>query len=633
MMTYEQMKQIIIQCCDDYYNQNESNFSDAEFDSLKDEFAQKYPNDPLLKQIGAPVDNSHWEKAIHTIPMTSLNKVNTQEEFINWAKSIGDNMYCVNDKLDGISIACRFDHGKLISAITRGDGKVGEEIYRNVIKMKNIKCNNKIFSGTLRGEIVLKQKDFEDLNILLVSNGKKPMSNPRNAASGIAKRLDGDNAEYLTVLFYDCDSNFKTEEEKFQYIESLGFKTSFWNVVFIDEVLIIYKNFEDYLRKKSEYDIDGLVIRANSMYLQKKLGWFSNGNPVSLVAWKFGAMSGETTLLDIDWHNGNQQTISPVLVFETVNLGTNISRASLSNLDLFQQANLAKGDKIMISRANDVIPFFCGVSKKSGNQPFEYPKTCSSCGEKTVVKGKFLYCDNDDCVANVVGSLNKYVTKTNMLGLAESTLVKLNVAGLVETPVDLYRITAKDVLTLEGFASRSAQKVIDIINDKKEMTLPIFIGALNIAGFSESMTKLLVSDGYDTLEKIRNITKRELVNIKGIESKKADMFLDGIKKKSELIEDLLSVGIKIKQKEKVMAKKDAKLAGKSFCVTGALEMGKREEFITMVEDNGGVYKSSITKDLNFLVMNDTYSGTGKNLKASNLGVTIINENEFLNMLE
>ena len=638
-MTYNEMKNILINASDAYYNKSISIMSDEEFDNLKDEFISLYPNDNFLKQVGASVNNSRWEKVEHKIPMSSLNKVHHRDEFLKWTDSIGDNKYIANDKLDGISINCRFEQGKLVSALTRGDGVTGEEIFRNVVKMKNIKCN-KNFSANLRGEIVIKQNDFVALNEKLSKSGEKTMSNPRNAASGIAKRFDGSNSEYLTVLFYDCNGDFKTEEEKFKYIESLGFETSYWKVGSVDDILEVYKNFEDFKRKESEYDIDGLVVKADNISLQKKLGLIGS-NPKAQIAWKFEAMTAETTLIDIEWNVGNQQILTPVAIFETVRLGANVSRASLCNVDMFIEMNLAKGDKILVSKRNDVIPKCESIIKKSGNKPFEYPKTCPVCNEPTTIKGKFLYCLNDDCDSNIIGSLNKFIDKTGMLGISESTLTKLYESGLVKTSADLYRISVDEVLSLEGFAEKSAQKVIDIINSHKEMNLATFIGALNIPQFSESMTKLLVEAGYDNLDKLMKISKSELVSIKGIEEKKASAFLNGINKKKELIKDLLKVGVKIIEKRSTgMKSSSSKLSGKSFVFTGAIERidpetskhytrDKLQEFVVM---NGGTTPSSLSKETTYLVQADPSSQSTKTQKAQKFGTSIISETEFFKMI-
>jgi DNA ligase (NAD+) len=639
-MFYEKMKQTLISASDSYYNKSESILTDEEFDILKAEFKSLFPNDPLNTTIGAPVDNSHWEKAEHDILMTSLNKCNEVSEFLKWVNITKVDELVITTKLDGISLNLKYVNGKLEQAITRGDGIYGEVITRNVIKMKNVKKSIGNFTGNLRGEIVLKQKDFESLNKKLSNSGEKLMSNPRNAANGIAKRLDSTDSEYLTVLYYFTTGDFKTEAEKFKYIENLGLETAYWKLVNIDGAVKVYKEFEDHKRAESEVDIDGMVISVNNLEIQKKLGLI-NDNPKYSIAWKFKAMFAKTKLIDISWQPGNQQILTPVAIFETVRLGADISRASLCNVDMFITMNLAKGDEILVSRRNDVIPKVESIIKKSGNKPFEYPKTCTACGELTTIKGKFLYCLNEDCDSNVIGSLNKFIDKTDMLGISESTLTKLYNSGKVNTPADLYKLTKEDVLSLDGFAERSAQKVIDIINEKKEMNLPVFIGSLNIPQFSESMAKLLVESGYDTLDKMLKISKSELLSIKGIEDKKAMAFLNGINKKKELIKDLLKVGVVIKQKEKVMKKSGGKLIGKSFVFTGAINRenpetpGKhynRETLQLFVIENGGTTPSSLSKEVNYLVQADKNSVSSKTQKAIKYGTNIISEEEFFTML-
>jgi len=634
----EELRQLLNIASDAYYNNSDSSYlTDEEFDKFKDELKTLSPDDPFLKQIGSPVkDNSHWEKREHKIAMSSLNKCNTVEEFRKWAEDIGDSLYCVNDKLDGISLDEEYENGKLEYATTRGEGDIGENIVRNVLKMKNVKPNIKNFTGNLRGEIVLFQEDFEKINEICKKNNKKPFSNPRNAASGIAKKLDGTFCEFLTVLYYNCTGNFKTEKEKFEYIESLGLKTSYWDVGTVDDMVATYEKFEEGIRAKSQYCIDGLVIKANSIELQTKHGDLG-GNPKAQIAWKFEAMKGKTKLVDIPWQMGNQQILTPVAIFDTIQLGANISKASLCNVDMFLQMKLAKGDEIIVSRRNDVIPKVESISKRSGNKPFEYPKTCPICNAPTTIRGKFLYCVNEECDGNVIGGLNKYVQKVDMKGLAESTLVKLYQKELIATPADLYRLTVEDVLSCDGFAQRSAEKVIEIINSRKELNLAIFVGALNIPQFSESMTKLLIAEGYDDLDKILKITKEELVKIKGIESKTADSFLKGIDKKKQLIKDLLDVGVTIKSKQERKGNSMSnKLGGKFYIFTGAINRidpatGKhynRDTLEGFVIENGGNISPSMNKETNFLVQADKNSKSSKTKKAEQYGTEIIDEEEF-----
>jgi DNA ligase (NAD+) len=633
------MKSKLIEASDAYYNNSTSIMSDEEFDNLKDQFARLYPEDEFLKSIGASVDNSHWEKGKHNIAMTSLNKCNEVSEFEKWVNSTNVDDFVLTTKLDGISLNLQYVNGKLEQAITRGDGITGENILRNVIKMKNVKKSLGNFTGNLRGEVVLKQTDFESLNKKLMNAGEKLMSNPRNAASGIAKRLDSTNSEYLTVLYYFITGDFKYETEKFKQIEKFGLETSYWKKVDRQSAIEEYNEFENTKRIEYGIDIDGLVISVNELNIQNRLG-FVNNNPKYSIAWKFGAMKGITKLRDIEFSNGNQKVITPVLIFDTIRLGTNISRCTMSNIDLFLKANLSNGDEVEIAKFNDVIPGFVRVVKKSGNKPFEYPKTCPTCGEPTTIKGKFLYCLNEECQSNIIGSLNKYIEKTEMLGISESTLVKLYEADLVKSPADLYRLNEDDILKLEGFAVKSAKKVIEIINSKKELTLPIFIGSLNIPQFSSSMTEILIENGYNTLEAILNITKEQLIRLKGIEEKTAVAFLSGISKKKQLIADLLNVGITIINKSIVTSNViGGKMQNEIVVFTGAIQRidsngdrWTRKMLQQLVYDNGGSCADDIKNGVTLLVQADQNSTSSKSKKANSLGIKIVSEENFFKLL-
>ena len=355
-MTKKVLRDLLVKASDSYYNSAESIISDEEFDIGFKYFTAKYPNDELNKQIGAKIKTSEWKKALHKIRMCSLNKANTAEEFHKWASTILDKFYIIMDKCDGISIAMEYENGELVKAITRGDGIEGEDIYKNVINMKNVKMTIPNFTGSIRGEIVMFVTDFEQLNVILKEKGEKEHSNPRNTAAGVAKRFDGNNTEFLTVLYYDATGKWETEEQKLNWLNSQGLKTCFWTKCDIHHCQDYYEEYEKHLRAETPYDVDGLVIKANSIALQDKLGLLGE-NPRAQIAWKFTSMKAETTLLDIDWQVGANRRITPVAVLEPIKVGGVIVRkASLHNLRYFNDLMPYKNARVLISRRGDVIP-------------------------------------------------------------------------------------------------------------------------------------------------------------------------------------------------------------------------------------------------------------------------------------
>lgn len=648
-------KQVIIskllEASDAYYNGSAPIMSDAEYDKLYDEFKLKYPNDPFLKTIGAPISPaSKWEKATHKIPMGSLNKVVNETELKDWTRKNNINYVCVSEKLDGISLDIEYEDGKLVKAITRGDGTIGEDITKNVINMENVRLflkvtllNGKVypFEGSLRGEIILKQKDFESVVALQKLRNEEPLKNLRNGASGIAKRYDGKYSEYLSVIYYDITEDLPVKSSKFLFIENiLHLPTSFVGHCSTDFVKEIYTNYEEIKRIKLDYEIDGLVVEIDDLEKYKELGE-KDKRPKGAVAYKFTSMKKETKVLGVTWQLGKSGTLTPVAELEPVEMGgVEVKRASLHNFDNFRKLNLHENDVVLISRRGDVIPYVERVVKHTNYVLYKSPEFCPVCKEVVIQNGKFLVCENEFCDGAIVGDLKKWVNITEMqsLGIGEKTIEKLYGEYLISYPKDFYKLKSEDIENLDGFGKKSAEKIIEIIQSKKELPLNQFIGGLNIRNFSTSMTDLLIENGYNTLDKILSVSYDELVSIKGIEEKTALDLLGGLDNKLEIIEGLLQNGVKIKEKE-VMKIDDDKLDGMSFCFTGGVqatdengERYARDKLHELVVKNGGIIKTSVQNGLNYLVQADPSSQSSKTRKALNLGVKIISDIEFLKMI-
>jgi DNA ligase (NAD+) len=350
-----------------YYN-DEPIMSDEEYDAIFDELMILDPQNRVLSATGAPVeDDSPWTKSKHKIPMTSLNKVNTIEQFQKWHQNCGRSMLTMSEKLDGISIDLEYHKGKLIKAITRGDGIEGEEITRNVLKMKNVKSvlpkahasENINYNISLRGEIIMTQEDFDNLNQIFTQKGKKPLKNKRNSTAGIARGLDGENCEYLSVVYYDTTLSVDTAEDRFDFIRSLGLPTAFiCGFKNIDTCIEIYNEYQENKRAKLNYDIDGLVIEVDNLNDKAHLGELY-GNLKGAIAWKFGSMNVESIVKAIEWQFGSSNgRITPVCIIEPVQLaGVTVQKASLHNVDIFMKLKPYKGAKCIVSRRGDVIPY------------------------------------------------------------------------------------------------------------------------------------------------------------------------------------------------------------------------------------------------------------------------------------
>jgi len=640
-MPYEDMKRTLIRACDSYYNKSFSEMSDKDFDALKDEFRYHWPDDPFLKTIGAPPPEvSEWEKTKHAIPMYSCNKVNTPDELEEWATGNGgaDAELMTSEKLDGISIDIPYMEGNITHAITRGDGEIGENILSNAVRFQGVKQTLPIkYSGSVRGEVMMKKSDLKAVNLICEERGIHPYQNVRNAASGIARNQDGTFSEYLFVQFYYASGDFKTKKEMFEFIENtLGLPTSRHFHGNLETAKVVYNEYEQSIRASLDHEIDGLVVEFDNLALQEQLG-MKNENLRGQIAFKFTSEKVQTKVVGVDWQLGTQGRLTPVLHMEAVALaGVTVRKASVHNLQIFYEFNFHEGDTILVERANDVIP---QVVKNLSNHPGQergqkltVPTECPVCGSRPEFTDKFLMCVNPDCAGGKLGSLIKWVKKLDLKGIGGSTLERLYNSGYVQTPADLYKLRPEMICEMEGFGRSSANKIIDTLNAKKELTLVEFIGGLNMVGFGRGTAKKLIKGGYDTVDKIINAGIAQIAEVGGIGVVTAQSIHSGLKKKADVIEQLFANGITIKEAVKMGSKGSTHpLSGKSVVFTGKLSL-VRKEAQAMVESVGGSCPSSISQDTDYLVIADPTSTSSKAQKARKWGINLIGEAEFLAMM-
>lgn len=629
MTTYQEedrvkeLEGLLAKAQNDYYNSTPT-VSDEVYDAWKDELSDLSAVSFYLKAVGAPPPVSEWVKVKHIHPMGSLNKVNTLEEMSEWVTTYapGEELV-VSEKLDGISVSVRYVNGKLTQALTRGDGKIGEDITVNVARMKGVP--DRIPRKTtclVRGEIIIRKSDFED-------HFKDKYSNTRNAASGISKRYDGQSCEHLSVLFYKVlgGPKLETEADQFRFIESMGLSTPGWSLSRMQPgsttPLDIWVEYHTYKRDKLDYDIDGLVISVNDLGRQFLLGE-KDLRPTGAVAFKFAPVTRESVLRSITWQTGGTGRITPVANFDPVNLlGAKIENASLYNWRYISTLKLDVGAKILVARANDVIPRVVSVISRVGTIAAP-PTECPSCGSEVVAEGEFHVCPNrDGCPAQVVGRLSQWITNLGILEWGDVLLEKLTSARLVKSIPDLYRLTESQVSGLDRMGSTSAIKVLGLLHEKKVLTLDLMLGSLCIPGIAQSTIKLLMDSGYDDIHKIRELNIGTLSKIKGIGPIKAGVISKWVKESSQIVDDLDQVGVRVQDPIR------GKFSGMSFCFTGTME-NKREDLEQMVQDNGGEAKDSVTKKLTYLVAADTT--TTKASKARKYGTKCISEEEFLNLV-
>lgn len=621
------------------YRLGKPTLTDALYDQKEDELValldlcEEEDTDPdvvearaFLASIGAPPEeDTKWVKVTHGSKMTSLNKAKDWAEFQAWHSSCGTiNEVVVSDKCDGISLSMRYVEGKLTLAATRGDGDTGEDITRNVLKMKGVQPFIRGLTGYIRGEIVLLKTDWQ--------KQFPSYSNPRNAAAGIAKREDGEGSEHLTVLHYQLirdGSVIPKKSIEFKALEKLGCPVPMWfSATDKSTVLDIYNSYINGSRARLDYDVDGLVIEVDDIALRDNLGEL-NKRPKGAVALKFPPDAKETILRNVRWQIGKSGRVTPVAEFDAVDLaGVTVKQASIHNLANIQkltsavgQQYLFIGDTIVVSRRGDVIPYVEEVLQTDlpdDATALTPPTLCPECNTSLVMEGEYLMCCGEDCPAQVLGGVSRWVKKIGVLGVGDSIIAALIDHAGVTDPADLYLL---DPAKIEGIPTgtdgsrlgRTAYIMMDELKSKSEIPLHIFVGSLGIPLCARSMCKSLVDAGFDTLEKMEAATVGKIAAIPGMGDVKASAFVNGFKAKRTLMDKLLDNGVTIKGKSVGV------MTGKSVCFTGV----RSPDLEKSIEDAGGTIKSSVGAGLTFLVQKDVSSQSSKSQKAKSLGVTVV----------
>lgn len=615
-----------------YYNLEKAEISDETFDLLIDKLTELDPDNEAITNIGSPAnENNEWKKAEHKIPMGSLNKASNIEQMNDWIEK-----YCKEntelfliDKVDGLAMELIYENGKLISAISRGDGKIGDNVYSNVIKMNGVSLELPLlFTGSVRGEVIITRSNHKEYF--------SDQANVRNSAAGISRRLDGQDCDKLSILFYQAIGNVdvETEVQMLEYIsKDLKLPIPSWFVSKTKDdlkqfVKNIYSLYQNELREKLDWEIDGIVCRINNLQEQEEYGE-TNGRKKAAIALKFPHEIKETILKEVIWQVGNSGRIIPVADFEPIHLsGAEVSRASLHNIKRVKDLDIKLGDTVIISRRNDIIPFleYKLLSAEDGIE-ISIPTNCPSCDSSLEMQGEYLICPATDiCPSQIKGGLINWIDGIGILEWGEGLIDKLVNSELVEEISDLYHLTVEDLMSLERMGQKSAQKAYDILWSHKELPLEILLGSLSIPNCASSTVKMIIDAGYNSLNKILTISFEDLQKIHGIGDVKAKSIIEGLKRNKKIIEEIMSKGITIKE-----ISNTGKLNGMKICITGATVI-KRNDLKTIINENSGVFKSSITKDCSHLIIADPSSTSIKAQEARNHGIKLISEEEFLGMI-
>lgn len=607
-----------------YYSGGNPIMTDAQYDSLEDRLRDLDPDNAFFRAVGFAATDA-FEKVTHTVPMTSLNKVQTEEELQDWLRSVNlSSGLFISEKLDGISVSLRYDRGRLVRAATRGDGQVGEDITRNVIKMRGVQAQLPLsYTGHIRGEIVLTKSAWREYFPEYI--------NPRNAAAGIAKRLDGTGSEHLTVMCYQSIPDptwrayYPNKDDELDEIQRLGFLTPWWSLSPADLVMYHYNRYLDSARAALDYDIDGLVIELRSYLVMQDLG-LTDHRPQGARAFKFPHDEAVTTLRAIDLQVGVTGRITPVAKFDTVYLaGANISQATLNNMVyiLVDLGGLRIGDQITVSRRNDVIPCVEGVVMQGDGPDFVAPTECPCCGQQLHVDGRYTLCINDDCSAQVAGGIRRWCERLELKGWGPALINALCEAGWISDAADLYALDPDRLAELDMAGRKvgdTAYIVMSELRTKTEVTLDTLVGSMGIPNCGRSITRMLMAAGYDTLEKLETMTLEQAAEVPGLGPVRAQVFTERLPLKMPIIRRLLAAGVRLKTKPATAGV----LSGKIVCCTGFRD----KDLVAAVEAAGGMMKDGVGKGLTYLVAKDASGGSSKLQKAREQGTLVVSIDEM-----
>lgn len=614
-----------------YWDDAAPEISDIDYDRLARRLKELAPESTVLDDLGSRAPAEPGDAVEHDPPMLSLDKCYTEEELRNWADKIPCSVI-VTPKMDGVAAAIRYDeHGRLMLAATRGSGRVGENITANVLRIEDVP--KRIPHGPLevRGEAYMKLSVFERF--------KAEFSNPRNLTAGAVKQKDADkSAAYgLSFAAYGARGvDLATEEEKFAYLEKVGFPGIERRVVDRDD---FQSAFDEYAARRDEldYEIDGVVFLANDVATQEGFG--STGHhPRYAIAYKFKSRPGETILNDIEWSVSRTGAITPVALIEPLELaGAVLSRASLHNVGYVTSLDLTRGARVVVTRRGDVIPKVESVIE-AGDRPFEIPAVCPSCGAMTELRDDFLFCTTPaSCRDAVIGRISHFVSVCEIEGFGAKSLRDAYDKGLLRAPVDLFKLTKESLLTLERTGEKTADNLLAQIDARRTLPLAAFLRSLGLHELGRKVSELLAED-YRTLERVRTVTVDELAAIHSIGDVIAETVVAGLKGASDAIDELLDY---VTIAAPVHVEDDARpLAGRSFVFTGGLDAMKRSEAQKRVRALGAATPSGVSKTLDYLVCGVEKSGrkSSKQSKAEKLiadgaELTVLDEEGFLTVLE
>ena len=650
-----------------YYSKNESLISDVEYDKLLKNLEKLEKENPQFANelspsvnVGSSLKDTKFEKVTHKSPMLSLSNsynIGDIEDFMKRAEKIilqersGKTKidYVLEVKLDGLSISVTYEKGKLVKAVTRGDGIIGEDVTENVMQIKSVpKFLKENIDIEVRGEIVLPISKFHELNKKRMEEGEEIFANPRNAASGTLRQID---AEIVKERGLDCyfyfivDSekyNLSTHKEALEYIEKLGLKiTGIGEVVESAEELEKRIEFWGTEREKLDYETDGMVIKVNSLELWNILG-STTKSPRWAIAYKFPAKQVSTKLLDITWQVGRTGKVTPVAELEEVEVsGSRVKRASLHNFDEIERKDIRIGDRVIIEKAAEIIPQVVKSIKevRTGEEKIVVPPVncpiCNSVLEKE--EGLVdLKCVNKHCMGKVQGKIEYFVSRDgmNIIGLGERIIERFLELGFIKDITDIYNLKnfRQDIAGLEKMGEKSVENLLNSIEESKKRDYSKTLYALGMPYVGKFLGNLLAEKSKN-IETLMEMTEEELLMIDGVGEKVAKSVYSFMRDpvNIEIIEKLKNAGVNFTLLKENKVEKDV-FQGKNFLVTGKLEKFTRKEIQEEIEKFGGKNLSAVSKNLDYLIVGKDAGSKLK--KAQDIGtIKILSEEEFFELIQ
>lgn len=640
-----------------YYIEDNPEISDFEFDAMLVELEKLEEEYPELKKANSPTMRvggeavSAFEEVIHAVPMQSLQKAFSREELIDFDRRVREVIpnpeYVVEHKIDGLSVSLEYVNGEFTRGSTRGDGITGEDVTENLKTIRTIplKLKDNIPFLEVRGEVFLSRDNFNKINGLLEATEQPVFANPRNAAAGSLRQLDPKIAakRSLDIFVFNIQQvdgiEINSHIEGLRFLKAQGFKTILNDALFktIDEAYNRILTIGDE-RSSLYFDIDGAVIKVNDFSARAELGVTAKF-PRWAIAYKYPAEKQTTVIRDIKVQVGRTGVLTPLAILDTVRIaGSNVSRATLHNIDYIKEKDIRIGDTVVIQKAGDIIPAVVEVVKENrdGSEvEFEMPTHCLECGAEVVrEEGEAAYrCTGVNCPAQRLRNIIHFVSRTamNIDGLGPSIIEQMLDRRLIETAADLYYINPADIADMEKMGEKSAQNLMEALEKSKTNPLYRLINAFGIRHIGEKAAKSLAKE-YKTLDNLRNASVEDLVLIDDIGEKMAVSIVKFFSEPQniEFIKRLENAGVSCSDDSDSQFV-DNRFEGKTFVLTGTLEHYKRSDAGKIIESYGGKTSSSVSKKTDYVLAG---AEAGSKLeKAHKLGITVISEAEFEEMIK